>query len=146
MQLIDIYNNLPNEICDYIQDLHYSIYHNKLMKSNLSELEIKGLLITLNRCQYVDEDNTTRNERINYVKTLSKCKCCDKHFNNRPTFLQYLNGYIPNFDTKPHWYYECKCNCKYYINAFCWIDNDEIIDVTINNNELKRNRSYTCLF
>jgi len=147
MQLIDIYNNLPYEICDYILDLNYSIYHNKLMKRNLSELQIKGSLMCLDKCTYVDEDNTTKNERINYVKKLSKCNCCDKHINNRPTFLQYLNGYIPEYNTKPSHYYSCPCNCKYYIDAFCWIDNDEIVDFNTNNNQnKKRNRSNSCLF
>ena len=145
MELQNICNKLPSDICNYIQDLHYSNYHYEIMKKNINKIEIKGTLMTLNRCYYVDEDNTTRNERINYVKKLSKCKCCNKHINDRPTFLQYLNGYVPKYNTKHHTYYSCNCNCKYYIDAFCWIDNDEIVDFNNNNNN-QRQRSTSNIY
>jgi hypothetical protein len=143
MELNSIYNNLPNELCLYIQDLHYSNYHYNLMQKNKKQIELKGLLNYLNNIQNVDEDNTTKAERIKYVLQLSNCKCCDKHINHRPSLLKYLNGYVPEYDTKHFSYYSCMCKCKYYIDSFCWIDNDEIVEFDNNDNNIKRSRSYT---
>ena len=144
MKLDSIYNNLPQELCLYIQDLHYSNYHYDLMQKSKNQIKIKGILHYLNNIPDVDEDNTTKAERMKYVLQLSNCNCCDKHIKNRPSLLQYLNGYVPEYDTKHISYYSCKCKCKYYIDSFCWIDNDEIIDFnSIDFNSIKRNRSYT---
>jgi hypothetical protein len=144
IELKHIYNKLPQELCVYIQELHYSHYHYRFMKKNKKQIELKGLLSALNNIPIVDEDNTSKTERIKYVIQLSNCNCCVKHITHRPSLLEYYNGYVPEYDTKHISYYSCKCKCKYYMDTFCWIDNDEIVNCNNNNNNNnKRKRSYT---
>jgi len=143
MELPHIYSKLPHELCLYIQDLHYSHYHYKMMQKNKDQIELQGLLHSLNNIPYIDDDNTTKAERMKYTIQLSKCKCCDKHIKHRPSILQYFNGYVPEYDTKPTSYYSCNCKCKYYTDIFCWIDNDEIVDFGNGNGNITRTRGYT---
>jgi len=111
------------------------IEHRKLFKESLEQIEVKGILSTLNEYEKLDPFahlSTAYYENIAdpgyFVHMLSKCKCCERHARNRPISI---NDEVPENRTiaivSPFQVHTCMCKCRnrsrWIIRSF-WYDED----------------------
>jgi len=52
-----------------------------------------------------------------YIQTLLTCKCCDRHQENKPEYLQELIN--PHFNNTQLNESHCRCPCRHYSRAIC---------------------------
>ena len=109
------------------------IEHRKLFKETLEQIEVKGILSTLNEYERLDPFvhlSMAYYENIAdpgyFVHMLSKCKCCEHHARNRPTSI---NDEVPESDVvSPIQVHACMCKCRNrsrWINRSFWYDDED---------------------
>jgi hypothetical protein len=134
-----ISKQLQNKCLKYLNEI-YSLERNKIISNELIKCSIyrqlKFYLDHESRMYYLEE-NTSKEERKNIVRVLSKCQCCVEHIKEIPSLEDYNGGYMPEYPnpsidwkldtTKPIGKDNCGCYCRFVCRYICRIDNDEIL-------------------
>jgi hypothetical protein len=122
---------IPTDVLQHI--LEFNAEHRELFKETLEQIEVKGILSTLNEYERLDPFvhlTTAYYENIAdpgyFVHMLSKCKCCERHARNRPTSI---NDEVPESDVvSPFQVHTCMCTCRnrsrWIIRSF-WYDDED---------------------
>ena len=130
---------LQEKCLEYLNGLETTERNKKISKELIItsiDKKLKKYLFPPSNMQYL-EDDTNKFERENIIKGLSLCDCCDEHQKYRPSFLEYNNGFMPEYpNPSVPWQLDtlkrigkdnCNCPCRFISRYICRIDNDEII-------------------
>jgi hypothetical protein len=135
---------LPAEIEMIILDIKYQHEQYLIQKKILLDIPLESVKMkiryminiynfSLSNYQYdtiedVILDNTTRAERANMIFQLNKCKCCRTHQIQKPSFGDYIGGFVPEYPTSVYREKPCPCFCRSMCRTICRAENDIILD------------------
>ena len=130
---------IQEKCLEYLSEINtierVKIISQELLKRSV-HLKLKKYLDPPSKMYYL-EDNTNISERENIIRILSQCRCCKEHERERPSLIDYNNGYMPEYPNPSiDWKLDtllkigkdsCNCYCRFVCRYICRIDNDEII-------------------
>ena len=119
---------IPNEVLDIIIEYRISYLHNNKYKKVLEELinhNIFKLKTFFKRCKeegvpaYFEIPLFDENLRRWAFYFCMNCNCCDKHQQNKPDWVEYVNGFtIENLNVIKI-QNDCPCFCRHLCREFC---------------------------
>ena len=119
---------IPNEVLDIIIEYRISYLHNNKYKKVLEELinhYILQLVKFFKRVEEEDEpayfeipllDENLRRRAFYYC---TNCNCCDKHQQNKPGWVEYLDGFTLENLNVIKVENDCPCMCRHLCREFC---------------------------
>ena len=120
---------LPIELQEKIIDYKYEIEHRKNTNNLLNKIKKKAIEYIYNNIEPFEE-NFDKNQADYIMSYITKCNCCNRHKEKRPTLEDYRNGYCPEYKTSIiNLKYNCRCPCRHIARDICRIMNDEILDI-----------------
>ena len=121
--------DLPVEIVEYIIDFQQGIQHRENMKKLQDQLIVQGTIHQLNSITIWDvKEIFDEQERFNMFCNLYFCNCCLRHQKNKPSFTQYVSGFVPSYSNNNNNNIDhCKCACRHLCRFLCRENNDEFM-------------------
>jgi len=122
---------IPNEVVDKIMEDHGGLIHREIFNKIRSPLKEKAFQrIWDTTLPFYFSERWGKNQGQYMMSFYQNCKCCNRHQKNKPSLVDYENGYVPPYGSKFHdKINSCKCPCRHICRNLCREINDEEMDI-----------------